>query len=149
MNPYSFCLPYLNFLVGGHYWDASITKDDPWIPVKYNPVDGSMNTKGSLNIISGFSLAQNLGRTIVIHHNGTKVGCGVLGNSITSGGAAEVAAAASGGGNCPGTYSALIEPYPGYKPTDGSTPMTSGLITVGQIDRLTISITYALSGLTV
>ena len=126
-----------------------MSKSDPWTVVEYNPVDTSMNTRGSLNIISGYSLAQNKGRTIVVHHNGTKVGCGVLGNSLTAGGGAEVAAAASGGGNCPGGFSALIEPYPGYVPADGSVSLASGVVTVGQIDRHTVSISYQLSGLTI
>ena len=126
-----------------------MSKSDPWTAIKYNPVDTSMNTRGSLNIISGYSLSQNRGRTVVVHHNGTKVGCGVLGNSLTSGGAAEVAAAASGGGNCPGGFTALIEPYPGYTPADGSMSMASGVVTVGQVDRHTVSISYQLSGLVV
>ena len=137
------------FTVGGHYWDATISKPDPWNVVEYNPIDTSMNTKGSLNVITGYSLAQNKGRTIVIHHNGTKVGCGVLSNELTSGGGAEIAAAASGGGNCPGGFAALIEPYPGYTPSDGSAPMASGIVTVGQVDRHTVSISYQLSGLVV
>jgi len=64
--------------VGGHYYHADMDSD-PWSPVVYKPDGHGDSTAHDYSIAIGQSLADVLGRAIVVHdHTGGRVACGIL-----------------------------------------------------------------------
>jgi Cu/Zn superoxide dismutase len=99
----------------GHYWNEKTLVTDPWTPIKYNPTTSVRTSSGAVNVITGLSLSQNKGRTVVLHDsNGVRIACGVLGtkaNSVSQ--LAQDAAAGGSGGACnAGSYFGVVRSIP-------------------------------------
>ena len=63
---------------GGHYYTGSVTAD-PWTSVVYTS-DSAGLTSGSLTVTTGGSSGEVAGRAMIIHaHDGSRIGCAILG----------------------------------------------------------------------
>jgi len=66
--------------VGGHYFSAAL-QDDPWKPVVYvAAADGSSEENFGVEVTTGLSNADILGRVMVVHEleSGRRIACGVI-----------------------------------------------------------------------
>jgi len=64
---------------GDHYYNSNSVTEDPWKPVRYT-VDGNGSASGqNVHVVTGWSLADVDGRTMVVHDiTGARVACALL-----------------------------------------------------------------------
>merc|ERR1719148_209309 len=72
--------------VGGHHWDAGVNAD-PWSPVVYTTADGTSNELGGVEVTTGLSGGEILGRVVVVHElaSGARIACGAIGTETGKG----------------------------------------------------------------